>query len=450
MPTDNEKLPQRRRFALLADMEDDFTEPGVTSEDESSALAKVFLYDEIGGWGIWPMDLQAKLERITAPAIELHIHSPGGDAFDGIAMYNLLKDHPADIHVIVDGLAASAASVIAMAGKTIEMRTGSQMMVHDAWGLAVGPADEMGKMADELAKVSDSIASIYAARAGGTTKNWRKVMQAETWYSAKEAVEAGLATKVETKQAATKNAWDLQVFAYAGRTEAPEPEFPGGRRNPRATTDSPAVAAQRMKAAAARRRADASPATTGDGSTTTQKKGTTMPVDLDKLRAALGVTEEQVSDEGLAVVGDALTAAMSTSPPAPAASTTTPTSPAAPATPALPALNAAAREAGVIMLDPDQFDALQASARKGEEAWQTMKRNERNDVIKKAINQGKIAASREDYWRQLWDRDPDGTRQALDDMHANVIPMLSKGYLGDDDSHRSEAERAYGDLFPEG
>jgi ATP-dependent protease ClpP protease subunit len=91
MPASDETLLPRRRISLLADLEEKFPDPGVTTEDGNASLAKVFLYDEIGGWGVWPDDFQRTLAGITAPTIELHLHSPGGDAFDGIAIYHAFR-----------------------------------------------------------------------------------------------------------------------------------------------------------------------------------------------------------------------------------------------------------------------------------------------------------------------------------------------------------------------
>ncbi len=447
MPTRDDPLP-RRRVRLLADLEDDFSSPGVTTEGEDTDTAKIYFYDEVGGWGVWPDEFQAQLAKITSATIELHLHSPGGDAFDGIAIYNMLKQHPARIDVVVDGLAASAASVIAMAGDTIEMSKGAQLMIHDAWGMSVGPAQDMTKMADELDRVSDSIADIYAARAGGTKKSWRKAMQAETWYSDREAVEAGLATRLETSKSAAKNRWDLKIFAHAGRSNAPDPDFPGGRRpftDPQRIT--PAQAAKRMHAAA--QRATQTPdATPAHGSTETKERET-MPVDLNQLRTALGLSDEDITDAALTKVGDVLTSALTAAANQAPTSTATATDDKSEPIAIPPALNAAAREAGAILLDPTQLRALQASALKGEQAWAEMKRNERDGIIRDAIGQGKIAASREDYWRTLWDKDPDGTRQTIKDLAPNVIPVLSAGYLGDAHANASAAEQAYAGLYIE-
>lgn len=133
--------------------------------------------------------------------INLSINSGGGSVFDGIAIYNMLKSHKATVNVYVEGLAASIASVIAMAGDTITMRSGSMMMVHMPWTLSQGNAEEMRKTADTLEKTGDSIVDIYSERTGISSDEIRNIMNDETWLSAEEAVEQGWATKLDKKEA---------------------------------------------------------------------------------------------------------------------------------------------------------------------------------------------------------------------------------------------------------
>jgi ATP-dependent protease ClpP protease subunit len=207
-------------------------------ENAAEEIADVYVYDSIGGWsGVAPEDFINDLKGISARKINLRINSPGGSVFDGIAIANAIRSHPAHVTTHVDGLAASIASVIALAGNRVVMQPSSQMMIHDAAGGCFGNATEMTEMAALLDKQSDNIAAAYAARAGGTSAEWRDVMRAETWYLADEAVKAGLADeavplpKSDDQQAAAAarasrpvlNTWDLSVFRYAGRQAAPEP-----------------------------------------------------------------------------------------------------------------------------------------------------------------------------------------------------------------------------------
>lgn len=149
--------------------------------------------------GVSAEDLIDEIKDIDTKNIDVHINSPGGLVFEAVAIFNALNVHDATINVYVDALAASAASVIAMAGDTITMMPGSQMMIHDASAVAIGNAAEMRDAAAWLDKQSDNIASVYAYRAGGEIKDWRGLMKAETWLYANEAVELGLADGVFEK-----------------------------------------------------------------------------------------------------------------------------------------------------------------------------------------------------------------------------------------------------------
>jgi len=166
----------------------------------SESDTEIHIYDEIGYFGVTAADFVRDLGKVSAKNITLRINSPGGDVFDGIAIFNALKAHRATVNVFVDGLAASAASFIAMAGDTVTMMGHSQLMIHDASGLCIGPAEDMRKMADLLDKISDNIASIYAEKAGGTTDEWRDRMRAEMWLSDEEAVDMGLADQISGKE----------------------------------------------------------------------------------------------------------------------------------------------------------------------------------------------------------------------------------------------------------
>lgn len=196
---------------------------------------RVYIYEEIGYWGVTASDFVVALAQISGD-FDLHINSPGGDVFDGVAIYNALLNHDGQVAVHIDGLAASAASFIAMAGDTIEIAKTAQMMIHDASGLAWGNAAEMKSMAELLDKASDNIAGIYADRAGGSVESWRELMRAETWYVGQEAVTAKLADQLAPSRRdkpADEPAgmedlarWDLSMYRYPGRGAAPTPNLP--------------------------------------------------------------------------------------------------------------------------------------------------------------------------------------------------------------------------------
>lgn len=139
-----------------------------------------------------PKQFREELEKHSGN-LTVRINSPGGDVFAGVAIMNSLKDHDGEITIIVDGLAASIASVIAMAGDKIIMNTGSMMMIHNAWSFAVGDSKEMRKVADQLDKIGESLKSVYSDRTGLDTETLSEMLDAETWMTADEAVEMGFA-----------------------------------------------------------------------------------------------------------------------------------------------------------------------------------------------------------------------------------------------------------------
>lgn len=194
---------------------------------EHGEPAVVFIYDEIGFFGVDASLFVRDLRAINASEITVHINSPGGDVFDGIAIHNALRDHPAEVTTVVDALAASIASVIAMAGDRIVMAQHSTMMIHEAFGFALGDAADMRRQADFLDRSSDTLANIYAGRAGGAASEWRALMDAETWFSDTEAVEAGLADAVagDAADAPAAAIFDLSIFRHAPGAKHSEPEL---------------------------------------------------------------------------------------------------------------------------------------------------------------------------------------------------------------------------------
>ena len=162
--------------------------------------AEVFIYGVIGSdWDdgdVTAASFVRDLRALDVKAIDLHLNSPGGLVFDGIAIYSALRNHPASVTSFVDGVAASAASFVAMAGDQVVIEKPAKMMIHNAQGLVLGDPEDMREMADLLDELSDTIAEIYADRAGKTVAHWRTAMRAQTWYGAAEAVAAGLADRV--------------------------------------------------------------------------------------------------------------------------------------------------------------------------------------------------------------------------------------------------------------
>ena len=203
-----------RQFLNHASKGDWYSIANKTSDEQ----VDLYLYDEIGMFGTTANNFQAELAEIKTARLNVHISSKGGDIFEGITIYNALRAHSAPITTTVDAIAASIASVIAQAGDTRLMLTGSQMMIHDAHGYGEGAADDFDDLAEKLRFQSDIIAGIYAERAGGTGKkaHFLSLMKDETWMSADEAVSEGLADEVikpvKTEETPAENKVDWTDF----------------------------------------------------------------------------------------------------------------------------------------------------------------------------------------------------------------------------------------------
>lgn len=166
--------------------------------DKKNDVAKVYIYDEIGYWGTNAKDFAAQLDDLDVGTVHLHINSPGGSVFDGLAIGASIKNHSAKFIGKVDGMAASAASFILQYCDEREISRNAQVMIHDATAYAGGNAAAMRRAADLLDRVSNNIADIYAVRSGqGDVKSWRKIMTSgDKWYDGNEALDAGLVDRV--------------------------------------------------------------------------------------------------------------------------------------------------------------------------------------------------------------------------------------------------------------
>ena len=197
--------------------------------------AEILLYDVIVSdafeaeyyGGVAPEPFVQAVRAITAKTIHLHINSPGGSVFAARAMEQALRDHPANLVVHIDGVAASAASVIAMAGDEIIMGSGAMMLFHNGWSVAVGNAAHMRNTADLLDKVDGTLVATYARRTGKDASQVAEWMAAETWFTAEEAVVNGFADRVadDAPQAAAA-AWNLSAFERAPVIAVPASAVP--------------------------------------------------------------------------------------------------------------------------------------------------------------------------------------------------------------------------------
>jgi ATP-dependent protease ClpP protease subunit len=196
----------------------------ITNAAAEGEPARVEVYDDIGegGWfseGLTAKAFSAQLASVRGP-LDVHINSYGGDVADGLAIASTIRGHKGHKRTIVDGMACSAASVILQAGDERIVEPGGMVMIHDASGGCVGNPADMASFAEVLGKISDNIAQQYADRAGGTAADWREVMRGEKWYTADEAVEAGLADRKGSGQAALPAGLDLAAFAIPDRIAA--------------------------------------------------------------------------------------------------------------------------------------------------------------------------------------------------------------------------------------
>ncbi|HHE3615148.1 TPA: ClpP-like prohead protease/major capsid protein fusion protein [Pasteurella multocida] len=164
---------------------------------KANNTAEIYIYDEIGCWGISSQEFSKDLKALgNIKNLNLHIHSPGGSVFDGIAIYNLLNNYPATKTVYIDGLAASIASFIAMVGEKVIMPENAMMMIHKPWGIQGGDADDMRKYADLLDQVENVLIPAYAKKTGKSNEEIAEMLAEETWLSGQECVEHGFADQL--------------------------------------------------------------------------------------------------------------------------------------------------------------------------------------------------------------------------------------------------------------
>lgn len=189
-----------------------------TFKAKSTDTAELLLYDEIGesfwGGGTSAKQFAADLKAIKGvKTLTVRINSPGGSVFDGFAIYNQLMRFDARVEVDIDGLAASIASLIALAGKEVRMAKNALYMIHDPCGMVAGTAQDMRDFADNLDKVRDNIVGVYGDRSGNDHKTLTKWMTDETWMTADEAKARGF-VDVITGERDIQNHFDLSKYRY--------------------------------------------------------------------------------------------------------------------------------------------------------------------------------------------------------------------------------------------
>jgi len=365
------------------------------SADSDATVATIRMYGPIDSWGGWwgisTEDVARVLDALPASVeqIILRINSPGGEVWEAMAILNMLGAHRAEVTAVVDGLAASAASFIAASCPETVMSPGSQMMIHSPSSIAWGNAAEMRKTADFLDKLQQSMVEVYAEKAG--EKDWASLLEAETWLTAADAVELGLADRVDTVPdagtAATvgdqEDEADILIFA-------PEDTV----------TDR-----IRAAAASARETAPKPPSSTEPG--TPNRKETVVAHDDPQAGVSerLGVTDAEAAVETA---------------PAAAATIETPTS-------TTPAPSAGLPE-GLVAIDATVLAQLQDNARQGAEARAEQDRVRRDGIIASALQTGRITAESRDVWRARLDKDEEGFAEVLASLPENTVPVEEIGH----------------------
>ena len=204
-----------------------------TITNKSEASSEVCIYEEIGSYGITAKAFLDEIKNVGNRKITLRINSPGGEVFDGLAIYNRLREHPGGVEVKIDGIAASMASVIAMAGAPVTMAENALLMVHNPSGLCVGNSDDMRELADMLDKVRGSLTGAYERKTGKSMEEIGALMDAETWMTAREAMDAGFCDEIT---ASLKMAASVGKLALTGKLAEREKEFDKVVKAPKQST----------------------------------------------------------------------------------------------------------------------------------------------------------------------------------------------------------------------
>lgn len=177
--------------------------------------AEIRIYEEIGAWGITAKQFADDLAALgDLTAINVRINSPGGDVFEALAIHNALQRHPAKVTTYIDGLCASAATIIALAGDETHMVSNGMYMIHEPWTVAGGDAEAMQKSADLLNTTAEQIVSMYARKTGLTADELRAKMQSETWMTAQEALDEGFIDVIDEPLRVAAKAHDLSRFTH--------------------------------------------------------------------------------------------------------------------------------------------------------------------------------------------------------------------------------------------
>jgi len=354
-------------------------------------VATIRMYGPIdswgGYWGISTKDMGIVLDALpdSVTQIILRINSPGGEVFEGMSILNMLRAHKASVTAVVDGLAASAASFVAAGCDETVMSPGTQMMIHSPWSFAYGNAGDLRKTADTLDGVEASIVEIYTAKAGA--KDWTALLADDTWLTAAESVELGLADRIA-------------VIPDAGETETlgeevliltvPADEDPLALARVTRVPDRAAARSHNL------------PSSSEPGQPNRKEPLNMSDILKAGLRERLGVTDSAISDELLlAAVDEAL------------AEQVTDTAPAVPA--------------GTVLIDSTVLTDLQASAALGRKASEAQDNSRREAIVDSAVQDGRIAPASRDTWIASLNANEEGTTALIASLAKNLVPVAEIG-----------------------
>ncbi|MEV8023669.1 head maturation protease, ClpP-related [Microbacterium sp. NPDC080220] len=411
--------PKRRYWGSVeppTDRAEFFSAVSTPTADGTSDVATIRMYGPIDSWGGWwgisTEDVGRVLDALPESVSEiiLRINSPGGEVWEAMAILNMLSAHRANVVAVIDGIAASAASFIAAGCAQTYASPGSQMMLHSPSSIAWGNAVEMRKTAAFLDKLEDSIIEVYVDKAG--EKDWKQILADETWLTATETVEMGLADEVK-------------VVPDAGTATTVGTDDDVVLIDLESDDDGDAEArSARVKAAAAVARAAAPkpPSSSEPGEPIREEN----VVAYDDLKAGfakrLGITEAEVTDEMLLAALDETLAEQPSN-------TTTP---------------AATVPEGTVVVDKSVWEETQANARRGAEAAAEQDKARREGIVLNALQTGRITTASADDWRARLAKDEAGFSEVLASLPENTVPVDEIGHASavvEDDAYPAHWKR---------
>jgi len=383
----------------------------VNKKDET---AEISIFNEIGGWGLAVADFKRDFDAIkTSKKIKLLLNSAGGNVFDGMAIYNLLAAFKSKISVEVLGIAASIASVIALAGHELTMGEGSYFMIHNPTGLCIGTAEDMRKVAEILEKIAGQIANVYTNNSNLDKDDVLQKMSEETWFTAEEAMEAGFADNVIENGGKAKMSFDIDKYSYkhvpeeirerAAEFKAQQTAFEiendsvseGGEFEEAGGEELKTLTAilVALSALSDEERAKA---------TDEDKKKVAEIFGFDELEKKIAELEASMKDHQQKV--------------------------------------ALQEEKISLLLNEKQEVSKELAGLK-----KTKTQTEKHQVIEKALSEGRITPKNRSRWEEQYDRDPEGTRKLLE-LQEPVVDLSTRGTgTGGDESSMNAEEQKMAD-----